>query len=90
MNEALPEGILYSVQVASSPNREDSERLVRKFGERGHQAYIMTADLGQKGIWYRVRVGNLATREDAEFLKNELLAKTPKLINSPYVIKVSE
>lgn len=86
--EPIPDGTIYSVQVASSPNREDSERLVQKYGESGFQAYIMTADLGEKGIWFRVRVGNMPTRESAEQLKQEILQKVPGLANSPYVIKV--
>ncbi len=86
--EPIPDGTIYSVQVASSPNREDSERLVQKYGEAGFQAYVMTADLGEKGIWYRVRVGNMPTRESAELLKGEILNKAPGLANNPYVIKV--
>ncbi|MDY0095482.1 MAG: SPOR domain-containing protein [Candidatus Vecturithrix sp.] len=86
--EPIPDGTIYSVQVASSPNREDSERLVQKYGEAGFQAYVMTADLGEKGIWYRVRVGNMPTRESAELLKGEILNKAPGLANNPYIIKV--
>jgi cell division septation protein DedD len=90
MGGGLLSGTIYSVQVASSPDKEDSERLVRKYGEYGYQAYIMTADLGEKGIWYRVRVGNLANREEAERLKKDILNKASHLANQPYVIKVSE
>ncbi|MCP4397395.1 MAG: SPOR domain-containing protein [bacterium] len=86
----IPGDTIYSVQVSSSPNQEDSERLVRKFGEQGYQAYIMQADLGDRGIWYRVRVGNLGSRAEALIVKAELEEKVPKLANSPYVIKVSE
>lgn len=85
-----PNGTIYSVQVASSVNREDSENLVRKYGERGYQAYIMVADLAEKGIWYRVRVGNLATREDAKRFREEILSTLPDLANDPFVIKVTE
>jgi cell division septation protein DedD len=63
---------------------------VKKYGQYGYQAYIMIADLAEKGIWYRVRVGNRTSRQEAEQLKEELLAKVPKLANQPYVIKVSE
>lgn len=88
--QIAPGGTIFSVQVASSPKREDSERLVRKFGEHGYQAYVMLADLGDKGIWYRVRVGDLPNRAEALILKAELEQRLPKLANSPYVIKVSE
>lgn len=83
-------GMIYSIQVASSTSREASERLQQKYGQLGYLAYIMTADLGEKGIWYRVRVGNLKTPEEAKLLKKEILEKAPKLANDPYVIKVTE
>lgn len=88
--QPLPEGTIYSVQVASSPNREDSERLVKRFGQFGYQAYVMEADLAEKGVWYRVRVGNRSTRAQAEALQDELVTKASELVNSPYVIKVAE
>ncbi len=83
-------GTIYSVQVASSPSYEDSERLQQKFGQLGYLAFVMTADLGEKGIWYRVRVGNVRSSKDADLLKEELLEKAPKLTNQPFVIKVTE
>ncbi len=83
-------GMLYSVQVASSPSREDSERLQQKYGQFGYLAYVITADLGEKGTWYRVRVGNLQTNAEAEALKEEIMQKFPKLANNPFIIKVTE
>ena len=92
VNEAaLPPGsTIYSVQVASSPSREDAERLVQKFGATGFQAYVMVADLGSKGVWYRVRIGNFVKRDQAETFKEELMRTSPQMIKSPYVIKVTE
>ena len=90
VNEPIPDGMIYSVQVSSSPNREDSERLVQKYGHVGFQAFIMTADLGEKGVWYRVRVGNMPTRKDAEQLRKEILKKASGLATDPYVIKIAE
>ncbi len=83
-------GMIYSVQVASSTSKEESERLQQKYGQRGYLAYIMTADLGERGVWYRVRVGNLQTRDEAKLLKKEILEKAPNLANDPFIIKVTE
>lgn len=83
-------GMVYSVQVASSPDREDSERLQQKYTDLGYEAYVMTADLAEKGIWYRVRVGNLATSEEANQLRQEILNNAAHLANSPFVINVTE
>ncbi len=92
LNEpVLPPGsTIYSVQVASSPSREDAERLVQKFGATGFQAYVMVADLGNKGVWYRVRIGNFVKRDQAETFKEELMRNASQMIKSPYVIKVTE
>ncbi|GAK52559.1 hypothetical protein U14_03811 [Candidatus Moduliflexus flocculans] len=92
LNEpTLPPGsTIYSVQVASSPSREDAERLVQKFSATGFQAYVMVADLGSKGVWYRVRIGNFVKRDQAETFKEELMRNASQMIKSPYVIKVTE
>ena len=91
LNEAIPDGTIYSVQVASSQSREDSEYLVRKYGRFGYQAYVMIADLDERGIWYRVRVSNLPSRQAANQLREELLNKIPDLAKKqPFVIKVAE
>lgn len=86
----LPDGAIYSVQVASSQRREDAERLVRRFGANGFQAYIMEADLGAKGVWYRVRVGNFVKRDQAEEFKKELERTSSGMIKNPFVMKVAE
>ena len=86
----LPDGTIYSVQVASSQRREDAERLVRRFGANGFQAYIMEADLGAKGVWYRVRVGNFVKRDQADEFKKELERTSSGMIKNPFVMKVAE
>ena len=32
----------------------------------GFDAYVARADLGARGVWYRVRVGRYASREEAQ------------------------
>ena len=86
----LPDGTIYSVQVASSQRREDAERLVQRFGANGFQAYVMEADLGTKGVWYRVRVGNFVKRDQAEEFKKELERTSSGMIKNPFVMKVAE
>lgn len=88
--KAASTGAVYSVQVASSPNKDDADRLQQKFADLGYEADIMTVDLAAKGIWYRVRVGNFAAKEDAEKLRKDILAKASQLAKSPIVIKVNE
>ena len=63
---------------------------MRRFGANGFQAYIMEADLGAKGVWYRVRVGNFVKRDQAEEFKKELERTSSNMIKSPFVMKVAE
>jgi cell division septation protein DedD len=91
MNEGVGlSGQIFSVQVASSQSREDSERLQQKFIALGYESYIIRADLGRRGIWYRVRVGNLATKEEAEGMRQNVLNRASHLVKDPYVIEVNE
>lgn len=55
----------YTIQVASSQNRAEAKSLVKKLQASKYDAYMMEADLGSKGIWYRVRVGRYKTRDMA-------------------------
>jgi len=59
----------FSVQLASSPSESDAHatltRLQRQFPDALGGGSIRRADLGKKGIYYRVRVGPL-TRDAAD------------------------
>ncbi len=57
---------LYTIQLASSQNRDEAEALIKRLRTGRYDAYIVEVDLGSKGIWYRVRVGHYETREMAE------------------------
>jgi cell division septation protein DedD len=86
-NGATLVGAGYSVQVASSPRLEESERLQQKFIAAGYDAYIRQANVPDKGIWYRVFVGNFSAKEDAERLRQELLAQASHLTKDPFIAK---
>ncbi len=86
--ETILSGIVYAVQVSSSPDRVDSEQLLQKYMDLGYQAYVMPADLGERGIWYRVLVGNFTTKEEAEQLKQDILNRAAHLANDPLVKKI--
>lgn len=55
----------FTLQLGASPNREDAERMVSRLREKGYAPYITTAEVPGKGTYYRVRMGNFATREAA-------------------------
>ncbi len=55
----------FTVQVASYRSRQDAIATVQKLKKMNYDAYLMTANLGAKGIWYRVRVGYFYTKDEA-------------------------
>ncbi|MGE0786942.1 MAG: SPOR domain-containing protein [Sandaracinaceae bacterium] len=47
----------YTVQVISYPERESAEAFAEGLRSRGHRAFVMSAELPDRGTWYRVRIG---------------------------------
>lgn len=57
------------VQVGSTQDRIEAERIAARFASRG--ARVVVADVPGKGRWYRVRLGSFETRESADrFLRD--------------------
>ncbi|MCG3157887.1 MAG: hypothetical protein DKINENOH_04523 [bacterium] len=67
------EGI-YTVQVSSWQSRRNAEADAKRYEGQGHEVYIQRANIPAKGgIWYRVRIGRFATKEEAEALADNLV-----------------
>lgn len=66
------DGKEYNVQVSSWRNKQKAEDEVKRLRRGGLTAFLVEANLPQKGgLWYRVRIGNFNSREEAEqFLIN--------------------
>lgn len=47
----------YVVQVASFPKLSDAQGLKDRLAKKGYNVYTQDADLGAKGVWYRVYIG---------------------------------
>jgi len=59
----------FAVQVGSTTDRFEAERLAARFRSRGSK--VVTAEVPGKGRWYRVRLGSFDSREAAErYLKD--------------------
>ena len=56
---------------------------VENLKKEGYKAYIEISDLGDKGTWYRVRIGGLANETEAK----ALLETIRKSFNSGIIIK---
>lgn len=55
----------FTVQLGASQDKADAQRLEARARAAGLKPYVMEADLGRKGLWYRVRVGSFPDKEAA-------------------------
>jgi cell division septation protein DedD len=55
----------YTVQVGASQDRGEAQRLEQKLRAAGLKPYVIEADLREKGVWYRIRVGAFKDKDTA-------------------------
>jgi cell division septation protein DedD len=65
----------YSVQVGSYPDMAEGTRVVEKWKAKGYPAYLMIADIPDRGRWYRVRIGGFESREEATRYLDEFASR---------------
>lgn len=58
-------GDIYIVQVSSFKNEKIANNEVEKIKLKGYDAFIEKAEIVNKGIWYRVKVGNFKSLQEA-------------------------
>ncbi|MCL2179354.1 MAG: SPOR domain-containing protein [Proteobacteria bacterium] len=63
----------WALQVSSHREQEDAERVVAKLSDRGYMAYVVSTELGERGTWYRVRMGQFGSRQEAERVADKLV-----------------
>lgn len=64
----------WTVQVNAFPDERSARIWVDRLKNKGYNAYMVEAEIKGR-IWYRVRVGNYATREEAEKAEDTLQKK---------------
>ena len=64
----------FTVQVASTKDLKDADRLVSRLKTKGYPAYKILGKVPGKGIWFRVRVGPYGNKDEAK----KALAKLKK------------
>ena len=55
----------HTLQVESTPDRAAADERAERLKRAGIPAYVVAADLGKRGTWYRVRVGRFSGEEEA-------------------------
>jgi len=57
----------YTIQILSSKDQAAAQQALKKANEQGLTgAYLYPADLGARGIWYRIYVGSFQTKAEAD------------------------
>jgi cell division protein FtsN len=62
----------FTVQVASYSLKSEAEAIKNKLAGKGYGAYISESNQGDKGTWYRVRVGKRLEQDAAKELAGKL------------------
>lgn len=60
------------LQVASYRGREPAANLLESLSTKGYSGTIQAADLGERGIWYRVRIGPYGSEKEAARILEKL------------------
>jgi len=75
---------VYTVQLASFKTENRAQKILEELNKKGYSsAYIISKNLGTKGTWYRVYVGNFENKMQA----SEFLAKIKPEYKSSFIIK---
>jgi len=61
----------YSILLSSCRQKESLKRVLSEYKMIDMEPYVVKADLGEKGIWWRVFAGHYKTRELAIIEKNK-------------------
>ncbi len=73
----------FTIQVYSFQDKNRAETALQTLKNNGYQAFLIMSDLGEKGIWYRVRVGGIADEAAA----HKMLDEIRKNYNSGFILK---
>ena len=73
----------FTIQVYSFQDKNRAQTALQVLKSNGYQAFLIISDLGEKGIWYRVRVGGIAD----EAVARKMLDDIRKNYNSGFILK---
>lgn len=62
----------YTIQIASFQKQSMADNLKKELEGNNYAAYVASRDLGSKGTWYRVYVGQYESKTQAETALNDI------------------
>jgi cell division septation protein DedD len=82
----------FQLQVASFKDQPDADRLVDDLRRRGHRAYRQAANVPERGLWHRVRIGPFKTKFEATKYKGdfERVERVSPFVVDPDKVKQAE
>ena len=76
IKKAKKKSTYFVLQIASYRERERANKEARRWRDKGYRAKVRRADLGpEKGIWYRVHLGEFRSVEEATSSAKKLAQK---------------
>ncbi|MCA9409040.1 MAG: SPOR domain-containing protein [Candidatus Omnitrophica bacterium] len=72
----------FTIQVASFKERSRAETKLSEIQKKGYKGFIMSKDLGAKGVWHRVYIGQYQTKAEAD----QSLSKVQQDYQSCFII----
>jgi len=73
----------FTIQVYSFQDKNRAYAALSSLKNRGYQAFMVVSDLGEKGVWYRVRIGGIADEAAA----HSMLADIRRSYSSGFILK---
>jgi cell division septation protein DedD len=73
----------FTIQVYSFQSKDRAQAALQALKNNGYQAFMIMSDLGEKGTWYRVRVGGIVDEAAA----HKTLDEIRKSYNSGFILK---
>lgn len=74
----------FAIQVYSFQDANRAQAALQSLKNRGYQAFLVVSDLGEKGVFHRVRVGGIADEASAR----KMLEEIRKNYNSGFILKL--
>lgn len=76
----------YTIQLGSFQQKEKAYALNNKLKKLGYLVYVTPKTIANKGIWYRVRMGNFNSPEEAQ----EWVSKLGNLSPPPFITSATD
>lgn len=74
--------IPYTIQIASFKEKAMAEKALIDVQQKDHPGYIVSKDLGSKGTWHRIYVGQFQNKDEAD----QYLSKVQSDFKNSFVI----